>query len=85
MKIVNLQLYLMLVKNDNIVNILKNVEKYLEDNMSNIECPSFKLDCNGDCKYYGVDYDEDTGSLVHYCICDGVQLKFKDCCEMYVE
>lgn len=50
--------------------------------MSNTECPTFQSDCFGECKYYGENYDEDTGDLVKYCICDGVQLKFKDCCEM---
>lgn len=49
--------------------------------MSNTECPIFQPDWSGECKYYGEDYDEDTGDLVKYCICDGVQLKFKDCCE----
>ena len=46
------------------------------------ECPNFKANWSGECKYYGKDYNEDTGDLVKYCICDGIQLKFKDCCEM---
>jgi len=70
---------------DGYLKFIRKLRYCRGDNMSNIECPSFKPDCSGDCKYHGVDYDEDTGCLVHYCICDGGQLKFKDCCDVYAE
>jgi len=51
--------------------------------MCNTECPDFKLALNGDCLYYGEEEDEDTGCTIYFCKCDGEQLKFKKCCEMW--
>ena len=47
------------------------------------DCPNFKPGWNGDCIYYGEEYDEDDGHLVIFCSKTGQQLSEIEECEIW--